>query len=155
VIALQTGSNCPPIERRMDQLSRSRFRLLLTAYTSPYMYFPPIPFPFAPFCRPPPPLPLLLLIWFVAQFLPAAQANHENCVTLPSRPFYLIGHMTNSLSDVKRFLSGGANALEIDVQFDSEGMIDSVFHGIPCDCFRYELESLLFSLKKAKVKLIN
>lgn len=128
--------------------STSRFQLLLiSAYSWPYTYFP-----LSRIGRPSPPLPLLLLIWFVARFLPTVQANHDNCVILPSRPFYLIGHMTNSLSDVKRFLAGGANALEIDVQFDSEGMIDSVYHGIPCDCFRYvNLQNFMLR----KITLIN
>ena len=77
------------------------------------------------------------LLFLLLAYVPhPVKANRENCVQSPSRPFYLIGHMTNSVDDVKRFLEEGANALEIDVQFDEDGLIESIYHGIPCDCFR-------------------
>jgi len=53
------------------------------------------------------------------------------------RPFYVIGHMANDASTVADFLGAGANALEMDVRFDQFGLPLEVFHGLPCDCFRF------------------
>ena len=39
------------------------------------------------------------------------------------RPFYLIGHNTNSLTEIRVGLEGGLNALEIDVHRDVEGRL--------------------------------
>ncbi|XP_035226852.1 dermonecrotic toxin StSicTox-betaIB1i-like [Stegodyphus dumicola] len=52
------------------------------------------------------------------------------------RPFYVIGHMVNSIDEVTYFLSSGANVLELDVAFFNNGSIHQVFHGVPCDCMR-------------------
>lgn len=52
------------------------------------------------------------------------------------RPFYIIGHMVNSIRQVKHYLDRGANALESDVQFFSNGSVSYIYHGFPCDCFR-------------------
>ncbi|KAH9364988.1 hypothetical protein HPB48_015966 [Haemaphysalis longicornis] len=52
------------------------------------------------------------------------------------RPFFIIGHMANSLYDIDVFLESGANALEADIQFSLAGTPTWVYHGVPCDCFR-------------------
>ncbi|XP_022688471.1 sphingomyelin phosphodiesterase D-like isoform X2 [Varroa jacobsoni] len=57
------------------------------------------------------------------------------------RPFYVIGHMANSVSTMDLFLKDGANAVELDVTFESNGAAWWVFHGVPCDYFRVCHES--------------
>ncbi|GIY05903.1 dermonecrotic toxin LspaSicTox-alphaIA1i [Caerostris darwini] len=52
------------------------------------------------------------------------------------RPFYVIGHMVNSIGQIKEFLNEGSNVLEADVQFFSNGSIKELYHGFPCDCGR-------------------
>lgn len=52
------------------------------------------------------------------------------------RPFYIIGHMVNSLEEVDGFLEKGSNALEADIEFADDGTVLGTFHGTPCDCFR-------------------
>lgn len=57
-----------------------------------------------------------------------------NCAK--KRPFFIIGHMVNSIHEVDRFLNRGANALEADVNFAPNGTVLETFHGFPCDCLR-------------------
>ncbi|XP_077527941.1 dermonecrotic toxin SdSicTox-betaIIB1aiii-like [Haemaphysalis longicornis] len=57
-------------------------------------------------------------------------------VWMDKRPFFVIGHMVNSLYDVDVFVNSGCNALEADIQFDATGTPTWVYHGIPCDCNR-------------------
>lgn len=52
------------------------------------------------------------------------------------RPVYIIGHMVNSIRQVKKYLDMGANVIESDIQFHSNGSVKEVYHGVPCDCFR-------------------
>ncbi|XP_054711507.1 dermonecrotic toxin LcsSicTox-betaIC1-like [Uloborus diversus] len=52
------------------------------------------------------------------------------------RPFYIIGHMVNSIEEVTHYLDLGANAIEADIQFHPNGSVKEVNHGFPCDCFR-------------------
>ncbi|XP_077564093.1 dermonecrotic toxin LspaSicTox-alphaIA1i-like [Haemaphysalis longicornis] len=52
------------------------------------------------------------------------------------RPFYIIAHMVNSLEEVDEYLTKGANAIESNIEFDSNGTVLGTFHGAPCDCFR-------------------
>ena len=52
------------------------------------------------------------------------------------RPFYNIAHMANDIGDVTDALQEGANGIEFDVQFNSEGKPINVYHGFVCDCFR-------------------
>ncbi|GIY72976.1 dermonecrotic toxin LiSicTox-alphaIA1a [Caerostris extrusa] len=52
------------------------------------------------------------------------------------RPFFVIGHMVNSIGQIKEFLDEGSNVLEADVQFFSNGSIKELYHGFPCDCGR-------------------
>uniref|UniRef100_A0A2L2YJU4 Sphingomyelin phosphodiesterase D LrSicTox-alphaIB1 n=1 Tax=Parasteatoda tepidariorum TaxID=114398 RepID=A0A2L2YJU4_PARTP len=52
------------------------------------------------------------------------------------RPFYVIAHMVNELRQVRHYLDRGANSLESDIQFYSDGSVKEVYHGFPCDCFR-------------------
>lgn len=61
------------------------------------------------------------------------------------RPFYVIGHMVNSLEEVDDFVEGGANALEADIEFADDGTVQGTFHGAPCDCFRgcFKRESIV------------
>ncbi|KAM7315808.1 dermonecrotic toxin SPH [Ixodes scapularis] len=57
------------------------------------------------------------------------------------RPFYVIGHMVNSIPQVSQFLELGANAIESDVEFSENGTALRTFHGLPCDCLRRCKES--------------
>ncbi|XP_077492897.1 dermonecrotic toxin SPH-like isoform X1 [Amblyomma americanum] len=52
------------------------------------------------------------------------------------RPFYLFGHMANSLEEVDDFLQQGVNALEADFTFASNGTALKLYHGPLCDCGR-------------------
>ncbi|KAL1439468.1 hypothetical protein MTO96_010159 [Rhipicephalus appendiculatus] len=52
------------------------------------------------------------------------------------RPFYIIGHMVNSVEEVDKFLRQGSNALEVDIEFAENGTVLGTYHGMPCDCFR-------------------
>lgn len=89
-------------------------------------------------------------------FAGLSNANSLNCVRSPTRPFYLMGHMTNNVDEVKKFVSAGANAVEIDIQFTEDGLLDKVFHGMPCDiprqvCFAV-LQSALYDLPQKNTK---
>lgn len=61
-------------------------------------------------------------------------AHGQNYTT--KRPFYVIGHMANDISDAVYMLDQGANALEFDISFFDNGTVNRVYHGVPCDCFR-------------------
>ncbi|KAL3226934.1 hypothetical protein MRX96_024446 [Rhipicephalus microplus] len=52
------------------------------------------------------------------------------------RPFYIIGHMVNSVEEIDQFLRQGSNALEADIEFAENGTVVGTYHGMPCDCFR-------------------
>ncbi|XP_065298567.1 dermonecrotic toxin SPH-like isoform X2 [Dermacentor albipictus] len=52
------------------------------------------------------------------------------------RPFFIIGHMANSIADAETLMTKGANSLEVDVRFASNGTASRVYHGFPCDCLR-------------------
>ena len=80
-----------------------------------------------------PRLPQVLAGYLLLLHVVLSNANSLNCARLPTRPFYLMGHMTNSIDEVKKFVSAGANAIEIDLQFTEDGLLDKVFHGMPCD----------------------
>ncbi|XP_077492002.1 dermonecrotic toxin SPH-like [Amblyomma americanum] len=43
--------------------------------------------------------------------------------------------MANTPADVDRLLEEGANAIEVDVRFGTDGNAVRVYHGFPCDCF--------------------
>lgn len=60
----------------------------------------------------------------------------EMASTEKRRPFFIIGHMANSLYDVDVFVEHGANAIEADIQFSPDGKVTWVYHGVPCDCYR-------------------
>ncbi|XP_049522896.1 dermonecrotic toxin SPH isoform X3 [Dermacentor silvarum] len=64
-------------------------------------------------------------------FLHMAYSEEED-----RRPFFIIGHMANSLSDADMLMTKGANSLEVDVRFTSNGTASRVYHGFPCDCLR-------------------
>ena len=53
-----------------------------------------------------------------------------------SRPLYNIAHMVNSVSQIDEYLGYGANAIEADVEFFSDGTVKRFYHGFPCDCWR-------------------
>lgn len=65
--------------------------------------------------------------------------------TAKQRPFFLIAHMTNSKSATHSALKSGANALEVDVQFDGSGRAVRMYHGFPCDFGRKCTESTPFT----------
>ncbi|CAL1296218.1 unnamed protein product [Larinioides sclopetarius] len=44
--------------------------------------------------------------------------------------------MVNAVSQIAGFLDNGANGLEFDIEFTTEGNASRTFHGVPCDCFR-------------------
>ncbi|XP_075559234.1 dermonecrotic toxin SPH-like isoform X1 [Dermacentor variabilis] len=52
------------------------------------------------------------------------------------RPFFIIGHMANSIADAETLMTKGANSLEVDVRFASNGTASRAYHGFPCDCLR-------------------
>lgn len=53
--------------------------------------------------------------------------------------------MVNGVDQIEEFLDEGANAIEADVTFDSDGTAKFMYHGFPCDCLRYcWYSSLLF-----------
>ncbi|XP_037525715.2 dermonecrotic toxin SPH [Rhipicephalus sanguineus] len=75
--------------------------------------------------------------------LPPSTSNYTARSSTPrhhapavSRPFYIIGHMANSLEEVDKFLREGSNALEADIEFANNGTVMGTYHGVPCDCFR-------------------
>nr|ANY30990.1 loxtox protein [Loxosceles similis] len=52
------------------------------------------------------------------------------------RPIYVIGHMVNSIGEVKEYLDRGSNVLESDISFHTNGNVEKIYHGPPCDCNR-------------------
>lgn len=63
----------------------------------------------------------------------------DGSAPLPPTPgrsddFFVIAHMTNSSDLVDWAIGQGANALEMDLQFDSTGAPLNFRHGTPCDC---------------------
>ncbi|GFR33045.1 dermonecrotic toxin LiSicTox-betaIA1ii [Trichonephila clavata] len=52
------------------------------------------------------------------------------------RPIYVIAHMVNSIYELDEYLARGANAIEFDLTFYSNGTVRQVYHGYPCDCYR-------------------
>ncbi|XP_077527397.1 dermonecrotic toxin StSicTox-betaIC1-like [Haemaphysalis longicornis] len=73
-----------------------------------------------------------LIIPCLALFVMAPELS----LAAKQRPFYVIGHMVNSINEVDSFVESGANALEVDVQFAGSGRATEMYHGVPCDCFR-------------------
>lgn len=61
--------------------------------------------------------------------------NNNIHVDASQRPFYNIAHMANSIKKTISFLSRGANAVEVDVEYQDDDIY--LYHGQPCDCFRY------------------
>ncbi|KAH9377336.1 hypothetical protein HPB48_016704 [Haemaphysalis longicornis] len=57
-------------------------------------------------------------------------------VAAEQRPFFVIGHMANSVDEVDSFVEKGSNAVETDVRFTANGTVTRVHHGFPCDCLR-------------------
>ena len=56
----------------------------------------------------------------------------------PNREFYVIAHMVNNENIATWAMRSGANALEIDIQFNQlTGAVTDVHHGVPCDCTCY------------------
>lgn len=52
------------------------------------------------------------------------------------RPLYIVAHMVNSIFEIDEYIARGANAIEADVAFNSNGTVKSIYHGYPCDCYR-------------------
>lgn len=75
------------------------------------------------------------LLWFVAAKSVATSGSTKHLDEL-ERPFFNIAHMVNSIKEVDQYLRLGANAIEADVTFQSDGTAKQTFHGSPCDCFR-------------------
>lgn len=75
------------------------------------------------------------LLCFVAKTSVAGPTTSIRLEEL-ERPFFNIAHMVNSIKEVDQYLRLGANAIEADVTFQSDGTAKQTFHGSPCDCFR-------------------
>lgn len=58
------------------------------------------------------------------------------CSSIGPRPFYVFGHMANSLEEVDDFVARGVNAIEADLTFASDGTPEKFYHGGLCDCGR-------------------
>ncbi|XP_023222756.1 phospholipase D SdSicTox-betaIIB1bxii-like [Centruroides sculpturatus] len=71
------------------------------------------------------------------------------------RPFWNIAHMVNSIDEIEEYLDEGANAIEADVTFDSDGTAKFMYHGFPCDCWRYCWRSSLLFRYLLKVKKLT
>ncbi|XP_075730030.1 dermonecrotic toxin SPH isoform X1 [Rhipicephalus microplus] len=56
--------------------------------------------------------------------------------TIGPRPFYVFGNMANSLEDVDNFVARGANSVEADLMFASDGAAEIFYHGGLCGCKR-------------------
>lgn len=90
------------------------------------------------------PQTLFIYLFILIDLIEFGNGNNLNCVKSATRPFYLIGHMCNSIDEVKKFVSSGANSVEVDIQFTEDGLLDVIYHGVPCDCFRLVLEYFFF-----------
>uniref|UniRef100_A0A2L2YPV5 Sphingomyelin phosphodiesterase, putative n=1 Tax=Parasteatoda tepidariorum TaxID=114398 RepID=A0A2L2YPV5_PARTP len=44
--------------------------------------------------------------------------------------------MVNSIYEMEEHLARGANAIEADLTFFSNGSVKQIYHGYPCDCYR-------------------
>lgn len=78
----------------------------------------------------------LMLALVVAESTPAKADNR--------RPFFNIAHMVNSIPEIEHYLSRGANAIEVDVNFTPNGTVLRVYHGLPCDCYRRCMQKAAF-----------
>lgn len=52
------------------------------------------------------------------------------------RPLFIVAHMVNSIYELAEYIERGANAIEADLTFHSNGTIKNIYHGYPCDCYR-------------------
>jgi hypothetical protein len=95
-----------------------------------------------------------------------AGAHEQDTVATTQRPFYLIGHNTNTIEEVRTGLARGLNAFEIDINVDERGRLfishdrvsaDSPF-GValpPCvEPFLVELGQLASSPEGAPMALV-
>ncbi|KAH6921451.1 hypothetical protein HPB50_000599 [Hyalomma asiaticum] len=73
----------------------------------------------------------------VGGFEPEGNSRIWACASTGQRPFYIFGHMANSLADVDDFVNQGANAIEADLTFASVGTPQLFYHGALCDCGRH------------------
>uniref|UniRef100_A0A6G1S5W2 Sphingomyelin phosphodiesterase D LiSicTox-alphaIA1bii n=1 Tax=Aceria tosichella TaxID=561515 RepID=A0A6G1S5W2_9ACAR len=53
------------------------------------------------------------------------------------RPIWAIAHMVNSIKELGYRLEKGANGVEADVTFSTDGEPMYTYHGPPCDCWRH------------------
>ncbi len=66
-------------------------------------------------------------------------SSHESPTTnrapqLAGKLFFNVGHMVNTVTAVDWAISKGANGLEVDMRFESNGKPSEFKHGAPCDC---------------------
>ena len=67
-------------------------------------------------------------------------------VSTSQQGFYAIAHMVNTKEAITWAIQGGANALEMDLQFDTRfGSPLEFYHGTPCDCTCYKFVPFLSS----------
>ncbi|GFY72712.1 dermonecrotic toxin SPH, partial [Trichonephila inaurata madagascariensis] len=60
----------------------------------------------------------------------------KHVTTSKQRPFYIMGHLVNSIEEISEYLERGSNVLESDIEFFKNGSVKAVYHGFPCDCYR-------------------
>lgn len=75
----------------------------------------------------------MLVSWYFGIFAVFLQISINYAEHIP---IWNIGHMVNALWQLDQFLDLGANAVEADISFDSQGKAIWTYHGYPCDCFR-------------------
>lgn len=59
----------------------------------------------------------------------------SSVVSSDQRPLYNLAHMCNSIKRTLTSLGRGANGVEVDVTFRPDDIY--LYHGYPCDCFRF------------------
>lgn len=73
----------------------------------------------------------------------------SGCESLNQEGFYAIAHMTHTKQAIRLAMDSGANALELDLNFDKvTGEPTRFYHGSPCDCSCYKIASI-FSFTKS------
>ncbi len=76
----------------------------------------------------------ITLLLLIPGFASAQSPLIDGINTILKQPFYNIAHMTNTPEAVNWALRQGANGVEIDLQFNSDGTPLEFKHGGTCDC---------------------
>uniref|UniRef100_A0A224YEW6 Sphingomyelinase n=1 Tax=Rhipicephalus zambeziensis TaxID=60191 RepID=A0A224YEW6_9ACAR len=74
---------------------------------------------------------------FTASILFTSLLGAASKIRPRQRPFFVIGHMANTIPEVDQFLGEGANSVEVDIEFAKNGTVLGTHHELfPCECFR-------------------